>query len=140
MIRWKAIAKTKPPSKVKTQQPTLQRVDGTAARAPTAFERRCYALCSSIPAGSVATYGSLAKALVPPSAARAVGQAMKRNPFAPTVPCHRVIAADRGLGGFAGEGFGEGPAVLRKRRLLEGEGVAFDADGRVSEACVMAEL
>lgn len=59
-------------------------------------------LCSAIPKGRVSTYGDLAKALSPPSCARAVGQAMRRNPFAPRVPCHRVIASDLRLGGFSG--------------------------------------
>jgi methylated-DNA-[protein]-cysteine S-methyltransferase len=71
-------------------------------RAPTPYERRVYALCSAIPKGRVATYGDMARALTPPSAARAVGQAMRRNPYAPEVPCHRVVAAAGTIGGFSG--------------------------------------
>jgi hypothetical protein len=51
-----------------------------------------------------------------------------------------VIASDRRLGGFSGEWGAAAPAVQRKRALLESEGVVFDADGRVSAACVIREL
>lgn len=57
-------------------------------------------LCKAIPPGKVTTYGAMASALH--SSARAVGQAMRRNPFAPRVPCHRVIAVNLELGGFSG--------------------------------------
>jgi len=65
----------------------------------TAFESKVYDLCRKIPEGRVATYGSMAKALGC-GAARAIGQAMRRNPFAPEVPCHRVVSSDLQLGGF----------------------------------------
>eukprot|EP00292_Cryptomonas_paramecium_P032356 CAMPEP_0113693120 /NCGR_PEP_ID=MMETSP0038_2-20120614/19486_1 /TAXON_ID=2898 /ORGANISM="Cryptomonas paramecium" /LENGTH=85 /DNA_ID=CAMNT_0000615153 /DNA_START=63 /DNA_END=317 /DNA_ORIENTATION=+ /assembly_acc=CAM_ASM_000170 len=58
----------------------------------TPFEERVYSLCTNIPIGKVATYGEMARALN--SSPRAVGQALRKNPFAPEVPCHRVIAAD----------------------------------------------
>ena len=51
-----------------------------------------------------------------------------------------MIASDRRLGGFSGEWGAAAPAVQRKRALLESEGVVFDADGRVSAACVLREL
>ena len=51
-----------------------------------------------------------------------------------------MIASDRRLGGFSGEWGAAAPAVRRKRALLESEGGAFDADGRVSAACVLREL
>ena len=58
-------------------------------------------------------------------------QALRRNPFAPAVPCHRVIAASLELGGFSGS-WGVGCAnVQKKRRLLAEEGVAFDSAGRL---------
>jgi methylated-DNA-[protein]-cysteine S-methyltransferase len=62
---------------------------------------------------------------------------MKRNPFAPGVPCHRVVTSN-GLGGFAGSG-GAGPEVARKRRLLEAEGVRFEA-GKVAADCILTTL
>ena len=93
----------------------------------TDFQRRVYDAARNIPRGKVTTYGLLAKAIGCGSP-RAVGQALARNPFAPVVPCHRVIASDLTLGGFAGKT--SGPELARKRRMLEAEGVRF-ANGRV---------
>ena len=81
------------------------------ARPPTAFERRVYEATSAIPRGRVSTYGEVAKLLG--SSPRAVGGALRRNPFAPRVPCHRVVAA-KGPGGWSAFG---SPEV--KERLLE---------------------
>jgi methylated-DNA-[protein]-cysteine S-methyltransferase len=100
----------------------------TAAATPTDFQARVYAALCAIPPGRVTTYGRLARALGCGSP-RAVGQALRRNPFAPAVPCHRVIAADLTLGGFNGSR-GEA-AVARKRARLHAEGVAFDDAGRL---------
>ncbi|KXZ50195.1 hypothetical protein GPECTOR_17g832 [Gonium pectorale] len=97
---------------------------GKPTRTPTEFEARLYKLCKCIPAGKVSTYGAMAAVLK--TAPRAVGQALRRNPFAPTVPCHRVVAADLDIGGFSG-GWGiADPKVQRKRQLLEGEGIQFN--------------
>lgn len=95
---------------------------------PTPFQSRVYEACLLIPRGRVATYAGLARAIGCGSP-RAVGQALKRNPFAPRVPCHRVVASDRGLGGFSGQSGGE--EVDRKRALLASEGVGFAGDGKV---------
>ena len=57
-------------------------------------------VCSAIPKGKVSTYGALS--LLLKSSPRAVGQALRRNPYAPQVPCHRVVAASLELGGFSG--------------------------------------
>ena len=62
------------------------------------FDRKVYEYCSRVPRGTVTTYKELAKAIGSPKAFRAVGSALRKNPFAPTVPCHRVVAADRSLG------------------------------------------
>lgn len=70
-----------------------------------------------IPAGEVRTYGELARAIGRPTAARAVGQALKRNRWAPAIPCHRVVAGDGRLGGYSAPG-----GVAAKRRLLRREG------------------
>ena len=75
-----------------------------------------------VPAGRVTSYAALAAAIGCRSP-RAVGQALRCNPFAPAVPCHRVIAADGGLGGF--QGCRAGAALRRKRALLAAEGVFF---------------
>ena len=72
----------------------------------------------NVPAGATITYGELARRIGCRSA-QAVGQALKRNPFAPEVPCHRVIAANGSLGGYFGKR--EGDMIERKRRLLNEE-------------------
>lgn len=86
------------------------------------FQKRVYAAVSQIPRGKVTTYKALAAAIGCGSA-QAVGQALRHNPYAPEVPCHRVITASLSLGGFYGET--SGAAQARKRTLLEKEGVHF---------------
>ena len=83
------------------------------------FAEKVYALCKRIPKGRVSTYGALAKALN--SSPRAVGQALRCNPYAPVVPCHRVVASDGKIGGFMGETAGR--EIERKIGLLSQEGV-----------------
>lgn len=78
------------------------------------FHRRVYAAARAIPPGRTLSYGELAQRLGEPHAARAVGQALGANPFAIIVPCHRVLAAQGGAGGFSAPG-----GVHTKRRLLE---------------------
>lgn len=84
----------------------------------TPFQRQVYLELLKIPAGSTITYGELARRIGCRSA-QAVGQALKRNPFAPEVPCHRVVAADGSLGGY--HGARDGVQLERKRELLEAE-------------------
>jgi methylated-DNA-[protein]-cysteine S-methyltransferase len=79
-----------------------------------AFDRRVYEVARTIPPGKTLTYGDLAARLGEPGAAREVGQALGRNPFAVIVPCHRVIAAGGKTGGFSATG-----GVTTKLRLLE---------------------
>ena len=95
---------------------------------PTSFQMKVYKATSRIPRGKVATYGWVARQIGCRSA-QAVGGALRVNPFAPKVPCHRVIASDGSLHGFAGHT--SGPLLAKKRRLLQEEGIAFDALGRV---------
>jgi methylated-DNA-[protein]-cysteine S-methyltransferase len=93
----------------------------------TPFQDKVFSyLKNKIPKGKVTTYGGLAKALK--TSPRAVGQALKRNPNAPIVPCHRVVSADGSIGGFNGKI--RGKEVERKRKLLESEGIKFQ-DGRI---------
>jgi len=80
----------------------------------------------SIPRGKVGFYGSIAKQLNNPKAARAVGTAMADNPFPIVIPCHRVIRSDGSLGGYGG-------GLEMKRRLLEMEGVEFRDENHVAE-------
>ncbi len=73
------------------------------------------------------TYGLLAKALN--SSPRAVGQALRCNPYAPIVPCHRVVSADGSIGGFMGEV--KGKTIEKKISLLKNEGVRVEDGGIV---------
>jgi len=91
-------------------------------RPPTKFEQSVFDTICRIPCGRVTTYGLLAKELGCGSS-QAVGQALKRNPFAPEVPCHRVISSDLKTGGFSGER--EGETIRKKLKLLSEEGVDF---------------
>jgi methylated-DNA-[protein]-cysteine S-methyltransferase len=84
------------------------------------FVDKVYSLCRKVPRGKVTTYKELAKALGT-KAYRAVGQAMRHNPYAPVVPCHRVVASDGTIGGFGGKT--KGPNIRKKIRMLEKEGV-----------------
>jgi len=81
------------------------------------FTEKVFEIVSKIPKGKTMTYGEIAKKLK--TSPRAVGQALKRNPFAPRVPCHRVIMSDGGLGGFSGN---IKKNIEIKRRLLIKEG------------------
>ncbi|MGC4015214.1 MAG: MGMT family protein [Luteolibacter sp.] len=89
-------------------------------REPTAFEMAVYEVVRLIPKGKVSTYGAVARS-AGRGGARAVGSALARNPFAPEVPCHRVVRSDGALGGFSGQT--EGPEMDRKTRMLRAEGV-----------------
>lgn len=79
------------------------------------FNQRCYDILRKVPKGRVTTYQALARKLGT-KAYRAVGNAMNKNPYAPEVPCHRVVKSNGELGGFAG-------GSKKKIRLLESEGV-----------------
>ncbi|MBM4020027.1 MAG: methylated-DNA--[protein]-cysteine S-methyltransferase [Planctomycetes bacterium] len=85
-----------------------------------AFHRRVYEALLRVPHGRTVTYGRLASAAGRPGAARAVGQAMARNPVPLVVPCHRVVATGGGLGGFGG-----GPDLKRRLLALEGAPAAI---------------
>lgn len=99
----------------------------------TPFQQRVYECLRRVPRGRVVTYRELARA-VGCRSAQAVGQALKKNPFAPEVPCHRVIKSDLRVGGFCGETDGE--SVRRKVALLEAEGVVW-CDGRLRDASAL---
>jgi methylated-DNA-[protein]-cysteine S-methyltransferase len=88
-----------------------------------------YDLCRLIPTGKITTYGAMSTALK--SSPRAVGQALRCNPYAPEVPCHRVIASTFELGGFTGH-WGIGCAsVQKKKAMLEKEKVKFTDEGKL---------
>ncbi len=73
-----------------------------------------------IPKGKVKTYKEVAKGIKMPKSARAVGNACGKNPYAPKVPCHRVIRSDGKLGGFSSSG-----GQNHKRKLLKKEGFSL---------------
>ncbi len=83
----------------------------------TPFQRKVYDALLKIPKGQVRTYAEVARMIGRPNAARAVGQALKRNRWAPRIPCHRVVASDGTLGGYSAPG-----GLAAKRRLLRREG------------------
>jgi methylated-DNA-[protein]-cysteine S-methyltransferase len=87
------------------------------------FHRRVYEVARAIPPGEVLTYGEVARRLGDPGASRAVGQALGANPFAPVVPCHRVLAAGGRSGGFSAEG-----GALTKLKMLEIEGARLGGE------------
>ena len=86
------------------------------------FHQRVYAVARAIDPGRTLTYGEVAQQLGEPGAARAVGQALGHNPFAPVVPCHRVLAAANRSGGFSAAG-----GVATKLRMLQAERARFGA-------------
>lgn len=67
----------------------------------TTFEKSVYSAVMSIPLGSTRSYKWVAKKIGSPRAARAVGNALNKNPYAPYVPCHRVVSSDGSLGGYS---------------------------------------
>lgn len=91
--------------------------------ADSEFSKEVYNVVSMIPKGKVRTYGDIAKILK--SSPRAVGQALKRNPYAPRVPCHRVIHSDGRIGGYNGV-----RDSIKKINLLRSEGISI-IDGRI---------
>jgi methylated-DNA-[protein]-cysteine S-methyltransferase len=85
------------------------------------FHAQVYEAVRAIPAGSTRTYGEVAALIGAPGSAQAVGQALGANPCPIVVPCHRVLAADGGLGGFSAPG---GVDTKRQMLLIEGAPVA----------------
>src|SRR5438067_4461513 len=81
------------------------------------FNEKVWAVTARIPRGKVMTYAQVARRLNS-KGYRAVGNALNKNPYAPAVPCHRVVGSDGSLTGFAG-------GLAKKRQLLEKEGVPF---------------
>lgn len=113
----------------KDMQPQLSRIAASPNLTP--YQKRVLSLLCQVPPGHVTTYALMASHLG--SSPRAVGNAMRRNPFAPEVPCHRCVATGGGLGGFKGQWprDGEGITLDEKRMLLRREGVRLDDAGKV---------
>jgi methylated-DNA-[protein]-cysteine S-methyltransferase len=100
----------------------------------TVFQERVYRELRKVPRGRVITYKSLADA-VGCGSPRAVGQALRVNPYAPDVPCHRVIASDLTIGGFMGAK--SGTEIEKKRKLLESEGICFSEGGKLRDGALI---
>ena len=83
----------------------------------TKFQVKVWKYLSKIPPGSVKTYKEVAKILKMPNSARAVANACAKNPYPPTIPCHRVIRSDGKLGGYSGIG-----GLKTKKKMLKKEG------------------
>lgn len=92
---------------------------------PTSFSNQVYTQLKKVPAGKITTYKELANSLGT-KGYQAVGTALKQNPYAPQVPCHRVVKSDGTLGGFMG--FLTGETVEKKKQMLEKEGIEFEGD------------
>ena len=84
----------------------------------TEFQLKVWDYLRKIPRGSVRTYSQVAKDIGKPLSTRAVANAIGKNPYAPKIPCHRVIRSDGSLGGYSGKG-----GVKTKRFLLRKEGI-----------------
>ncbi|KAF2171127.1 hypothetical protein M409DRAFT_64076 [Zasmidium cellare ATCC 36951] len=100
----------------------------------TAFRKQTLSMLCQIPRGRYSTYGAMADWISKNShktCARAVGNAMRNNPFAPEVPCHRILAGDGSLGGFKGSWGEDGKYAKLKHDLLREEGSRFDSKGKV---------
>ena len=86
----------------------------------TDFQIKVWKYLLKIPKGKVKTYKEVAIAIKNPYSARAVGNAVAKNPYAPKIPCHRVIKSDGSLGGYSGKG-----GIKTKRKLLRKEGITL---------------
>jgi len=86
----------------------------------TKFQVKVWKYLKNIPKGSVVTYLDVAKGINKPKSVRAVANAVGKNPYAPKIPCHRVIRSDGSLGGYSGSG-----GIKTKKRLLKSEGISF---------------
>ena len=84
----------------------------------TKFQKKVWNYLRTISKGTVKTYKQVAIAINRPKSARAVANAIGKNPFAPKIPCHRVIRSDGSLGGYSGKG-----GVKTKKLLLKREGI-----------------
>ncbi|MHA1266932.1 MAG: MGMT family protein [Candidatus Helarchaeota archaeon] len=90
----------------------------------TLFQKKVLAITKRIPSGKVATYGLIAKVLGDVHLARAVGNALNKNPFPIIIPCHRVVRSDGYVGGFA-------KGTEMKIKLLKKENITIDENDKI---------
>ena len=86
----------------------------------TKFQIKVWKYLKSIPKGKVKTYKQVAIGINRPKSARAVANACGKNPYAPKIPCHRVIRSDGGIGGYSAKG-----GIKTKKNLLKSEGFSL---------------
>ena len=86
----------------------------------TKFQVKVWKYLKNIPKGKVVSYLDVAKAIKNPKAVRAVANAIAKNPYAPEIPCHRVIRSDGSLGGYSAPG-----GIKKKKKLLISEGICL---------------
>ncbi len=105
--------------------------DDVATPPGSPFFERCWQACRLIPRGETCSYAELAaSAGTSTGAARAAGQAMRRNPLAVIIPCHRVVGSDGQLHGYSSSQDPAGPHLAIKRALLHMEGALSDGEAR----------
>jgi methylated-DNA-[protein]-cysteine S-methyltransferase len=110
----------------------IKRIESSTTLTP--FRKQTLTLLCRIPTGRWSTYQAMSDYITATShktCARAVGNAMRNNPFAPEVPCHRILSSDGSIGGFNGDWGEEGKYAGKKKELLGEEGVKFDSRGKV---------
>ncbi|MDR1122416.1 MAG: MGMT family protein [Endomicrobium sp.] len=90
------------------------------------FYKKVWIACLEIPAGKTLTYKQIAEKVGSPKAARAVGTALANNPFAPLIPCHRVIRSDGKLGGYSASGGLKKKQVMLKYEKETGKNASLD--------------
>lgn len=130
-------SKNTPPTITTTKQhpdmaAQINRIQSSSTLTP--FRKQTLTLLCRIPSGRWSTYQAMSDYITATShktCARAVGNAMRNNPFAPEVPCHRILSSDGSIGGFGGHWGEEGKYAGKKRELLGEEGVKFDSKGKV---------
>jgi len=86
----------------------------------TKFQIKVWKYLKTIKKGRICTYLDVARGINNPKAVRAVANAIGKNPYAPKIPCHRVIRSDGGIGGYSGPG-----GIKTKKKLLKSEGISI---------------
>lgn len=124
-----------------TKQPrarTMGKVDvDERKRKSSEHAQKVYSTCMLVPKGKVTTYMAIAKVIG--SCPRAVGQALRANPHAPKVPCHRVISTSLELGGFKGTSDARHESLKEKKEMLRREGIEFVGDKIADRSYVLDE-
>jgi methylated-DNA-[protein]-cysteine S-methyltransferase len=106
----------------------------------TQFAQKVYNITKQIPQGKISTYKSIAIALGDANACRAVGTALRTNPFSPKVPCHRVIQSNGSLGGFFGKTNIQSEEMKKKIKMLLDEGIPINLNSNRIDKNKLADV